>query len=270
MRDSNEISVRPGGTGPLLRLIGASKTYGQGEAAVQALRPTDLEIFPGEIIAILGPSGSGKSTLLNLVGAMDRPSGGQVLVNLTGEARNGGSNNAGQSGEDRSIDLASCSEADLTRFRRFGVGFVFQFFNLVPNLNTLENVALAAEIGGHPDPLAAALVALERVGLADRTGYFPSQLSGGQQQRAAIARALVKNPPLILADEPTGALDHTSGVMALGCLWEANRGGGQTVMIVTHNQPIARMAHRVLNVYDGRIRSIEVNPDPEDPAGIDW
>lgn len=252
---------------PFLHLISVSKVYGQGETAVHALRPTDLEILPGEIIVILGPSGSGKSTLLNLIGAMDQPTAGRILVDIPVndlDLRSGAA--AGR----LSFDLATCTETELTRYRRLGVGFVFQFFNLIPNLTTLENVALAAEVAGFRDPSGAAAEALERVGLADRGGHFPSQLSGGQQQRAAIARALVKHPPLLLADEPTGALDQTSGVLALKCLWEANRTRGQTVLIVTHNRPISGMAHRVLHVSDGHVRSVEVNRSPRDPSGIQW
>ena len=224
-----------------------SKVYRTGETEVQALRGVDLEIRAGEILVLLGPSGSGKSTLLNIIGALDRPSGGQLFF-----------------GEQ---ELTGLDDAGLTRFRRAHVGFIFQFYNLIPSLTAEENVRLVTDIAEHP---LAPAEALALVGLADRTTHYPAQLSGGEQQRVAVARAIAKQPEVLLCDEPTGALDSATGTKVLQALAEVNRTRGTTLVIITHNSGIAAMAHRVLHFLDGRIARIEENAAPIDPAGIVW
>lgn len=223
------------------------KNYSMGEVTIQALRPTDLEIYQGEILVLLGPSGSGKSTLLNLIGGVDRPSGGQIVVN--------------------GRDITSLDDDTLTSYRRNEVGFVFQFFNLIPNLTARENVELAAEIAGQSRPVEPLL---EKLGLGAKMDHFPSQLSGGEQQRVAIARALVKEPELLLCDEPTGALDSATGTGVLAALWEINRETGKTLIIITHNVPIAAMADRVIYLRDGYIEKVEINSEPQNPLSISW
>ncbi|MEW6182133.1 MAG: ABC transporter ATP-binding protein [Bacillota bacterium] len=231
----------------VIKMDRVTKTYIMGEVAVEALKDTSLEIFAGELLVILGPSGSGKSTLLNIIGGMDSPTSGQVYAG----------------GE----ELSSASEARLTRFRRNEVGFVFQFFNLIPDLTARENVELAANLT--ENPLSAEEV-LEEVGMRDRMDHFPSQLSGGEQQRVSIARAVVKNPRLLICDEPTGSLDYKTGRMILGLLAKINRERGSTVVIVTHNAPIGAMAHRVARMSSGRIVEMGENPAPASPEGIEW
>jgi putative ABC transport system ATP-binding protein len=228
-------------------LKGLAKTYGEGPSAVFALRGVDLEIAEGELIVLLGPSGSGKSTLLNILGGLDRPSGGEAFF--------------------RGENLAVMDERALTRFRRRHVGFVFQFYNLIPSLTALENVELVAEVAD--DPMAAA-EALTMVGLADRLRHFPAQLSGGEQQRVAIARAIAKRPSVLLCDEPTGALDITTGVLVLEALSQMNKTTGAATLLVTHNADIARLADRVIRFADGRIRSIETNSQRAQPSELDW
>src|SRR5215468_11059737 len=213
-----------------------SKTYRMGEVEVHALRSVDLDLFHGEFVVFLGPSGSGKSTLLNILGGLDIPTTGDVQFLdhvLTG-------------GDDR----------DLTRFRREHVGFVFQFYNLIPSLTALENVALVTEISENPMP---AEEALRLVGLQDRMNHFPSQLSGGEQQRVAIARAIAKRPDVLLCDEPTGALDSRTGVRVLEALAKANRELGTTTAIITHNAAIREMANRVIYFANGRVTETIVN-----------
>lgn len=231
----------------LMKLERITKTYVMGEVQVEALKETSLDIYEGELLVILGPSGSGKSTLLNIVGGIDLPSGGSVYYG----------------GE----DLSRAADARLTLFRRNEVGFVFQFYNLIPDLTAGENVELAA--GLVENPLSAAGV-LKEVGLADRMGHFPSQLSGGEQQRVSIARAMVKNPRLLLCDEPTGALDHQTGKLVLGLLAGINRDRGSTIIIVTHNTGIGAMAHRVVRMRSGEITEIIENSRPVPPERIDW
>jgi len=226
---------------------GVSKVYGSGEAQVFALREVHLQIRQGELLIIIGPSGSGKSTLLNLIGGMDRPTSGQLLF--------------------EGHDLAQASDRELTRFRRLQVGFVFQFFNLVPTLTALENVLVAVRIARQP---LEAREALRIVGLSDRANFFPSQLSGGQQQRVAIARALASNPPILLCDEPTGNLDSETGKQVLELLVKVNRELGKTVVIITHSLSVARVGHRVASIRDGRITSLETNEHPLDPKDIEW
>lgn len=231
----------------LMRLENVSRNFVMGEVIVEALRDVTLEINAGEILAILGPSGSGKSTLLNIVGGMDRPSTGRVSY-------------AGE-------DLTRVSDDLLGRFRRHEVGFVFQFYNLIPDLTAWENVEITAELVESPSSVAKVL---EEVGLADRAYHFPSQLSGGEQQRVSIARAMVKNPRLLLCDEPTGALDHQTGSMVLSLLANVSRSLGSAVVIVTHNTVIGDMADRVIRMRSGKVAEIITNPDPLPPERISW
>jgi len=232
---------------PAVRLRGVRKTYGAGEVAVQALRGVDLEIQPEEFVVLLGPSGSGKTTLLNLIGGIEPASAGEIEV--------GGS------------DVTELGEEGRTRFRRETVGFVFQFFNLIPTLTALENVELVAELGGGAD---RAPEMLERVGLGGRMDHFPAQLSGGEQQRVAVARALAGGPRVLLGDEPTGALDLETGRTVLGLLHELSHELRQTVLLVTHNAAIAGMADRVLRMRDGRIAGDERNEAPAAAELLEW
>ena len=232
---------------PLLSLRHLYKTYQMGEVAVHALSDVSLDIYPGEFIVILGPSGSGKSTLLNIIGGMDTASAGEIIFS--------GSR------------LDGASDRELTLFRRHKVGFVFQFYNLMALLTARENVELASEIS--EDPLDVDET-LEALGLGERKTHFPSQLSGGEQQRVAIARAIAKKPELILCDEPTGALDFATGVSILEVLRDINRTHGKTVIVITHNTPIAQMADRVITIRSGQIVSVETNAQPLDPEAIKW
>ncbi|MFZ5898467.1 MAG: ABC transporter ATP-binding protein [Bacillota bacterium] len=231
----------------LMRLDRVTKTYTMGEVVVEALKETSLDIYEGEILVILGPSGSGKSTLLNLIGGMDRPSCGRVYF--------------------RGEDLSAAGDGRLTLFRRHEVGFVFQFYNLIPDLTARENVDLAANLVESP---LSSVEVLKEVGLENRLDHFPSQLSGGEQQRVSIARAAVKNPRLLLCDEPTGALDRETGKMILSLLTKINRSRGSTVIIVTHNTAIAAMAHRVVRMSSGRVVETAVNEAPAPPERIEW
>ena len=232
---------------PLLSLRHLSKTYQMGEVAVHALSDVTLDIYPGEFIVILGPSGSGKSTLLNILGGMDTATSGEIVF-------------AGQ-------HLDKASDRELTLYRRHKVGFVFQFYNLMALLTARENVELASEISD--DPLEVDET-LEALGLGERKEHFPSQLSGGEQQRVAIARAIAKKPELILCDEPTGALDSATGVSILHVLRDINRTHGKTVIVITHNTPIAQMADRVITIRSGQIISVEANAQPAEPEAIKW
>jgi putative ABC transport system ATP-binding protein len=226
---------------------GLSKIYCTGETEVHALRGVDLEIRMGEMLVLLGPSGSGKSTLLNIIGGLDRPTSGTLHY--------------------RETELTALDESDLTRFRRENVGFIFQFYNLVPSLTAEENVRLVTDIAEDPmDPDEA----LAQVGLAERRDHYPAQLSGGEQQRVAVARAIAKQPGVLLCDEPTGALDSTTGVRVLETLAQANSQLGTTVIIITHNAGIAAMAHRVFHFLDGQIARIEENDAPVHPSEIEW
>ncbi len=232
---------------PLLSVRSVSKIYRMGEVEVPALREVDLEVFEGEFLVILGPSGSGKSTLLNMIGGMDRPSSGQVLF-----------------GEQ---DLTRASDRQLTLFRRHQIGFVFQFFNLVPTLTALENVQVATDIARDPLP---ARETLRIVGLEDRADHFPSQLSGGQQQRVAIARALSANPRLLLCDEPTGNLDTSTGAQVMELLERLNQDRGKTVVVITHNALVSRMADRTAEIRDGRIVRLDLQPRRESARSLPW
>jgi putative ABC transport system ATP-binding protein len=218
-----------------------------GEVVVHALSGVDLDIYRGEFIVLLGPSGSGKSTLLNILGGLDTPTSGSALW--------------------RDHDLSRATEAQLTRYRRDHVGFVFQFYNLIPSLTVRENVALVTEIAVAP---MRPEEALDWVGLSSRLDHFPSQLSGGEQQRVAIARAIVKRPELLLCDEPTGALDHETGRLVLDAIVRINSELGTTTVVITHNAVIARMADRVLRLMDGRIASTERNAVKARAAELSW
>lgn len=231
----------------LMKLERVTRTYVMGEVKVEALKETSLDIYEGELLVILGPSGSGKSTLLNIMGGMDLPSSGQVFF-------------AGE-------NLSRAGDAQLTRYRREELGFVFQFYNLIPDLTARENVELAANLVEDPLPTEEVL---REVGLDTRVDHFPSQLSGGEQQRVAIARAAVKNPRLLLCDEPTGALDHVTGKLILSLLARINRERGSTVVIVTHNTPIGAMAHRVARMSSGSVVEIKENESPLPPERIEW
>lgn len=214
----------------LFSLKGVLKEYRMGEVTVKALNSATFGIPKGELVVVLGPSGSGKSTLLNILGGMDISTSGKVLFN----------------GE----DISRYSDKQLTFYRRSNVGFVFQFYNLMPNLTAKENVELATEISSKPLNINEVM---ERVGLKDRAEHFPAQMSGGEQQRVAIARAIAKNPDVLLCDEPTGALDYSTGIKVLKLLRDINRETGKTVIIITHNQPIANMADRVIKVRSGQV-----------------
>lgn len=224
-----------------------SKVYRSGEVEVWALRGVDLNLHEGEVAVLLGPSGSGKSTLLNIMGGLDRPTSG--ALRFKGE------------------DLTSLSERQLTRYRRNHIGFVFQFYNLIPSLTAWENVALVTEISTHP---MRPEEALEMVGLRDRADHFPAQLSGGEQQRVAIARAIAKRPEVLLCDEPTGALDSKTGILVLEALSQINDELRTTTALITHNAAIRRIADRVFTFRDGRISDVEVNPTRARPAEISW
>ena len=226
---------------------GLSKTYHTGEVEVPALRGVDLDIRRGEFLVLLGPSGSGKSTLLNILGGLETASGGTVRYG--------------------DHDLTTADEDALTRYRREHVGFVFQFYNLIPSLTAAENVALVTDIVEHPMPVDEALA---RVGLAARRDHFPSQLSGGEQQRVAIARAIVKRPDVLLCDEPTGALDYHTGKLVLETLAQINAELGTTAVVITHNAAIAGMADRVVQLGDGRIQQVTANPRKLSPAELSW
>ncbi len=232
-----------------IKFNGVFKTYELGEIKVEALRKVDLEIAAGEFVVILGPSGSGKTTLLNLVGGIDSATGGELIID--------------------GADVAHMSKRALTEFRRTTIGFVFQFFNLIPTLTAKENVQFALElISNHSE--ARALEVLEKVGLKDRADHFPSQLSGGEQQRVAIARALSKNPPILLCDEPTGELDFKTGVRILELMKEINERERRTFILVTHNTAIGEIADRVVHLHSGEISSVERVEHPISPANLKW
>jgi putative ABC transport system ATP-binding protein len=224
-----------------------TKVYDMGEVQVQALRGVDLDLFAGEMLILLGPSGSGKSTLLNILGGLDRASAGSVHYG--------------------DLDLTHASEKQLTQYRRSHVGFVFQFYNLIPSLTAKENVAAVTEIATNPYPPEEAL---KLVGLEDRLNHFPSQLSGGQQQRVAIARAIAKRPSVLLCDEPTGALDSETGILVLEAIDTVNRTLGTATAVITHNADIARMADRVIRMSNGHVHSVEANPDRRSPRELHW
>jgi putative ABC transport system ATP-binding protein len=235
----------------LIELHLVRKTYPMGDLTVHALRGLDLAVARGEFIVLLGPSGSGKTTALNILGGLDRPSGGTVIVD----------------GE----DLTRFSERRLTSYRRTKIGFIFQFFNLIPTLSALENVEFALALTQSQHELKyRARELLAAVSLQDRADHFPSQLSGGEQQRVAIARSLANKPPLLLADEPTGNLDVETGRQVLQAIRDLNYREGATVVLVTHNVSIAPMADRVVRLHDGAVAQIESNPNPAPVAELVW
>ena len=237
----------PENSPPVFRLDGLQKRYGEGEAAVLALRGVDLTVNEGELVVLLGPSGSGKSTLLNILGGLDRPTAGHAWF--------------------RDLDLANATEAQVTAYRRYNVGFVFQFYNLIASLTAQENVELVTEVTENPMPAGEALAL---VGLSERTTHFPAQLSGGEQQRVAIARAIAKRPTVLLCDEPTGALDVATGVRVLEAIVTANEELHTTTLLITHNADIAQMGDRVVRFFDGTIRSVEVNANRLRPSELRW
>jgi putative ABC transport system ATP-binding protein len=224
-----------------------TKTYVMGEVSVHALRGANLKLYTGELAVLLGPSGSGKSTLLNILGGLDTATSGFVAY--------------------RGRDLTKATEQELTQYRRFHVGFVFQFYNLISSLTARENVAVVTEIAENP---MAPEDALDLVGLTERLDHFPAQLSGGEQQRVAIARAISKNPEVLLCDEPTGALDSKTGIVVLEALERINRELGTATVIITHNADIAGMADRVIHLSSGRIASIDTNAVRKSPGELQW
>ncbi len=237
----------PDGREVVFHARGVTKVYQMGEVQVHALRGIDLDLYAGELVVLLGPSGSGKSTLLNILGGLDTATNGDVSYH--------------------GRDLTRADEKELTEYRRYHVGFVFQFYNLIPSLTARENVAAVTEIARQP---MAPEEALEVVGLGKRLDHFPSQLSGGEQQRIAIARAIAKNPEVLLCDEPTGALDSTTGIVVLEALEQVNRELGTTTVLITHNAGIADMADRVIHLADGAIADVHVNQVKKPARELSW
>ena len=234
-------------TDPYLVVENLAKHYGDGEARVQVLDGITTTVNRGEVCVMLGPSGSGKSTFLNLIGGLEGADGGTISVG--------------------NCELTALSSKDLGEYRRRELGFVFQFYNLVPDLTIKENIEVTAHLSANPLPLEDLLRSL---GLWEHRNKFPRQVSGGQQQRCAIGRALVKNPGLILCDEPTGALDYKTSKEVLELMERVNREYGCTIVIVTHNAAIARMADHVLRLRDGRLAEDEVNDSPVSASKLDW
>lgn len=224
-----------------------TKVYETGEQQVHALRGIEIDISDGEMIVLLGPSGSGKSTLLNILGGLDTATSGDVFY--------------------RGRNLSTLSEQELTLYRRHNVGFVFQFYNLIPSLTARENVALVTEISEHP---MSPEEALDLVGLAPRMDHFPSQLSGGEQQRVAIARAIAKRPGVLLCDEPTGALDSKTGIKVLSTLTDVNEELGTTTALITHNMEIGNIADRVISFRDGKVVERRENKTRVRPEEVHW
>lgn len=231
----------------VFRTINLTKTYTMGKVKVHALRGINSELYQGELIVLLGASGSGKSTYLNILGGLDQPTSGDVIY--------------------RDHDLANATESELTNYRRYHVGFVFQFYNLIPSLTALENVSIVTEISKNP---MRPEEALDLVGLAERIHHFPAELSGGEQQRVAIARAIAKKPSVLLCDEPTGALDSKTGVIVLEAIERINKELGTTTAVITHNAAIADMADRVIHLSDGSISTIKINETKLPPSKIEW
>src|SRR5438445_8817323 len=232
---------------PMYRVRGLTKVYGSGPAEVRALAGVDLELYPGELVVLLGPSGSGKTTLLNNLGGLDVPTAGELTY--------------------RDLDLTAATETDLTNFRRNTVGFIFQFYNLIPSLTARENVGLITEISREP---MAPEEALDMVNLGNRLDHFPAQLSGGEQQRVAIARAIAKRPEVLLCDEPTGALDVRTGITVLEAIERINRELGTLAVIITHNAIIADMAGRVFTLSDGRLVNVKENTKRATVGSLAW
>jgi putative ABC transport system ATP-binding protein len=217
----------------MIDLRGVSKTVPSGDGTLTILHPLDLTVASGEFLAVSGPSGSGKSTLLGLIAGLDAPSSGSIVID--------------------GVDITTLDEDPLARLRGTKIGFVFQFFHLIPSLTALENVQVPLELTGAPNPSSRAAALLDEVGLADRRRHYPSQLSGGEQQRVAIARALANNPPILLADEPTGNLDTVTGRHVIDLLAEIHRARGTTLVLVTHDAELAARAESRVSLRDGRI-----------------
>jgi putative ABC transport system ATP-binding protein len=232
---------------PSVKLTDVSKIYRMDHTQVVALNKVSLEVYPGEFIVLLGPSGSGKTTLLNLIGGLDKPTSGQIEVN--------------------GINVSTMSRARLTGYRRHQIGFIFQFFNLIPTLTAKENVEFAAELAGNPMP---AEQLLREVGLDERMSHFPGELSGGENQRVAIARALATDPPVMLCDEPTGSLDYETGKRIFKLLRTLNQTRHKTIIVVTHNAPVGAIADRLIRMRDGRIAGETRNDQPMDPDKLEW
>ena len=239
--------IRPANPDVLLHLEQVGKTYQMGEVKVEVLKQISLEIYHGELLVMVGPSGSGKTTILNIIGGLDIPTAGQVWY--------------------RERDISRASPRELTRYRRETVGFVFQFYNLVPNLTARENVMVSTEISANPMDVDEVL---DLVGLAERKNHFPAQMSGGEQQRVAIARALAKNPELLLCDEPTGALDFETGKKVLRLLVDLKNDLGKTIMVITHNGALAEAADRIVRLRSGEIIEMHENEQPVAPENIVW
>jgi putative ABC transport system ATP-binding protein len=231
----------------VIKAEGLCRNYKMGEVTVNALKEASFEIYDKEFVVVLGHSGSGKSTLLNILGGMDEADQGSLWYT--------------------NKDVTKFSNMELVKYRRNTVGFVFQFFNLIPSLTAKENVALAADISKNPLNIKEVM---DMVGLSDRMDHFPSQLSGGEQQRVAIARAIIKNPALLLCDEPTGALDINTGINVIKLLLDFNKRFSRPVIIITHNTAIAKLADRVFHMHDGRIDRVEDNPNPQEVEDITW
>ena len=230
-----------------VKLKNVTKIYQMGEVQIRAVDGIDFSIDKGEFVVVVGPSGAGKTTVLNILGGMDKASGGEVLVD--------------------GKDIAGYSQKQLTGYRRNDIGFVFQFYNLVPNLTALENVELALQISRNP---LDAKTVMQEVGLGDRLNNFPAQLSGGEQQRVSIARALAKNPKLLLCDEPTGVLDYQTGKAILKLLQDMCRERGMTVIVITHNSALTPMADRVIRIKNGKVSEMHRNEHPVSVETIEW